>query len=449
MSSTAIQAGLPPPRPAGAPDEAKPARQSAPRSRWYRVLEFCASLRLTVVLFVLAFVLVFYGTWAQKEQGIWTVVNEYFRCDVAWIPVRVLCFFLLDIPPSYRIPFPGGWLIGSLLMCNLLAAHAVRFQFSWRRSGILLTHAGLVLLMLGEFITGVFAIEGRMTIMEGYSSNFVESDRKVELAIVRRLSPDTDEETLVPGVKLAKGRKLSDPLLPFDIEIIDFMPHSELLPVRAGAANPATTGIGLKQMAVPRDETAGVDPNQKIEIASAYVRLRAKGKDDVLGTYLVSTYHTLLHYQPDQVEVDGQKYEISLRAQRNYRDYTIFLREFHHKVYPGTKIPKDYRSVVRLTNKATNDDLAVDIYMNHPLRYRGETFYQSSLHPLTKGTVLQVVRNPAWTLPYIACTIVTLGMLVHFGIVLLRFLMVRLPALTETAPAAVASGGARRPPARS
>ena len=30
--------------------------------------------------------------------------------------------------------------------------------------------------------------------------------------------------------------------------------------------------------------------------------------------------------------------------------------------------------------------------------------------------MLQVVRNPGWLLPYLSCTMVTLGMLVHFGI---------------------------------
>ena len=41
--------------------------------------------------------------------------------------------------------------------------------------------------------------------------------------------------------------------------------------------------------------------------------------------------------------------------------------------------------------------------MNHPLRYQGETFYQSGVLGLGKGTILQVVRNPGWLIPYISC----------------------------------------------
>jgi hypothetical protein len=62
------------------------------------------------------------------------------------------------------------------------------------------------------------------------------------------------------------------------------------------------------------------------------------------------------------------------------------------------------------------------IYMNEPLRYQGETFYQSSFLPGDKGTILQVVRNPGWLMPYIACTMVSLGMIFHFGLHLIGFL---------------------------
>ena len=40
--------------------------------------------------------------------------------------------------------------------------------------------------------------------------------------------------------------------------------------------------------------------------------------------------------------------------------------------------------------------------MNDPMRYRGETFYQHTFDNATeKATVLQVVRNPGWVLPYL------------------------------------------------
>ena len=71
----------------------------------------------------------------------------------------------------------------------------------------------------------------------------------------------------------------------------------------------------------------------------------------------------------------------------------------------------------------------VVISMNNPLRYHGETFYQADWNKVTeKGTVLQVVRNPGWLIPYISCVVVTLGLVLHFGIYLTQFLVRRAAA---------------------
>ena len=52
--------------------------------------------------------------------------------------------------------------------------------------------------------------------------------------------------------------------------------------------------------------------------------------------------------------------------------------------------------------------------MNNPLRYDGETYYQSRVLGNDEGTVLQIVSNPGWLMPYVSCIVVTLGMLIHF-----------------------------------
>ena len=152
MQETAIQAGTPAPSPAPTPPVSAPTSPELKRALpepLYQILEFCASLRITVVLFLLSFILVFYGTWAQVDAGIWTVVKEYFRGWFVAIPLKIVFLRLYDIPSDYWIPFPAGWTLGTLLMINLLAAHAIRFKLSWKRSGILLLHSGLILMMAG------------------------------------------------------------------------------------------------------------------------------------------------------------------------------------------------------------------------------------------------------------------------------------------------------------
>ena len=80
---------------------------------------------------------------------------------------------------------------------------------------------------------------------------------------------------------------------------------------------------------------------------------------------------------------------------------------------------------MRLLDKEHGEDREILIRMNEPLRYRGETFYQASFLPGDRGTVLEVVKNPGWLLPYVACTMVALGMLIHFGLSLVGFLRKR------------------------
>jgi len=386
----------------------------------YKIIDFCASLRVTVVLFVLAFILVFFGTWAQVDAGIWTVVKQYFRWWFVWIPMKILLFRTIDIPENYGIPFPGGWTLGALLLTNLLAAHATRFKLTWKRSGIMILHSGLIVMMLGEFFTGVFAIEGRMTIVEGFASNFVESDRHYELAIVERSNPKVDDEILVPGSFLKEGSVLKNPELPFDIEVVRYMVNSEIWRPKVGERNLATEGIRRHRIAIEKRESPGVESAG--EFPSAYVTLRQKNTSVPLGTYLVSTWFSFLNCQPDTVTQDGRNYQISLRPQRSYRDYTIELNKFQHKKFVGTNVAKDFRSFVRLIEPGKGENRQVEIYMNHPLYYRGETFYQSSLAVCAKGTILQVVHNWGWWLPYLSCAMVSGGMLIHFGIMLVNFL---------------------------
>src|SRR5256885_1906896 len=191
MSKAAIQTSpnQPPAAPSvPGPGPARAARRGGPLANALRGL---ASLRLTVVLFVLCMLLVFFGTLAQMDEGIWTVLHKYFRSVVAWVPLQVLVRFgqvFFGLPASARLPgsfpLPGGYVLGGLLLVNLLAAHLVRFKVTWKRSGILLIHSGLVVMMLGELVTGLFAAEGRMAIANGASANYTEDDHAAELAVV-------------------------------------------------------------------------------------------------------------------------------------------------------------------------------------------------------------------------------------------------------------------------
>jgi hypothetical protein len=407
----------------------RPSASAQPKSVAYQALEAMASLRLTVVLFSMSLLLVFWGTWAQVDAGIWTVVNDYFRSPFVLIPLRTILFNIPEAGSAlgeFRIPYPGGWLLGGLLLANVLAAHAIRFRFTLKRSGILLIHSGIIVMMLGEFFTGVFAVEGRMTIPEGQTTNWVDHDREVELAFVHRLEKE-DHEIVVPQAFLQQGGLIQHPKLPVDVKVLKFMKNASLTTYQPAkhTDNPATTGIGLQTYAQEKAEVSGVG-DQQVDLPTAYIELIDRDTQKSLGTYLVSAWFAFMQRPPDEVTVGDADWRVELRPKRKYRDYTIFLKRFHHNKFVGTETPKNFQSDVIVEDPETKERREVKIWMNHPLRYQGETFYQSSLYPLGKGTVLQVVRNPGWLLPYLACGMVSIGMLMHFGMHLREFLRRRM-----------------------
>ena len=92
MSQTAIQTS-PDPKP-GVEAALTPRTEGRTAWQWVKtVLTPLASLRLTVVLFALSLFLVFSGTLAQKEVGMWTAVDTYFRSALVWIPFQLFVRF--------------------------------------------------------------------------------------------------------------------------------------------------------------------------------------------------------------------------------------------------------------------------------------------------------------------------------------------------------------------
>jgi ABC-type transport system involved in cytochrome c biogenesis permease subunit len=420
-------------------DTPRPAPRKQPDGPLREVLRALASLRLTVVLFALAAVLVFLGTVAQADAGNWTVVKNYFRSAVVWVPFQVFVRFgqtFLFVPKDLEgvgsFPYPGGWLLGGLLLANLLAAHAVRFRVTWKRSGILILHSGLIVLMLSELVAGLLAVEQRMPIVTGGAANFALDARKVELAFIDSSDPKADDVVVIPAARLRQGGMIQHPDLPFGVRADRYMENSALTQEFAADKNPATAGAGQTFLAVEKPEVSGASTDDD-DVPAAYVTLFAKGTDRKLGTYLVSR-----ELAPQPVTVPGsepRKLDLVLRYKVIKKPYTIHLLEFHHKLYVGTNTPKDFSSRIRLVDEDGNKREVV-ISMNDPLRYRGETFYQSGYLPDDKGTILQVVQNPGWLMPYIACALVAGGMLIHFGIYLVGFLT-RLTPVRRAAPGLV------------
>jgi len=406
------------------------------------ILKPLASLQVSVVLFAMSLVLVFFGTLAQMEDGIWTVVSSYFRTFLVWIPFQLIAKFgmvFFGVSPDAvwtgSFPFPAGYTIGIAMMINLVTAHLVRFRTTWKRSGIILIHGGMILMLIGEVITGEKAVESKMYLQQGELSNYLDDSRNIELAVTWTDEDGVGRELLVPGAMLKQMGSLSNDQLPVDIEVLEYHKNTTFVETPDLKDNQDTLvfvsggrSAGVRVVIVPSAEEAGVK-SERDDAPAVKVVLRDKKTGDELGTHFLSLWqyrnynNRLLIGRPHRFTADGRTYDIELRNRRVYKPYTVQLDKFEHKVYPGTVVAKDYASTITMIDQERGDQReGIRIWMNNPLRYRGETFYQSGVLPEDSGTVLQVVNNPGWMLPYVSCVVVTLGMLVHFSITLTTFL---------------------------
>jgi hypothetical protein len=369
-----------------------------------------SSLKLTVACLVLGCVLVFWGTLAQVYLGLYKAQNEFFRSFfVFWQPAE----------GGFKIPiFPGGYLLGTVLLINLLAAHLRFYKPGKKKIGIMLIHIGVVLLLVGQMLTDALSRESALHLRIGQSKNYSEAQRDYELAVTDTTDKKSESVVAIPWTLLMRA-DAPDTGLPFTVSAKTFYANSELSEKPAdGFTQVQTTsalGNGFWWRELPR-ETA----MDRVDMPSAVVEI--KDAQDAPATFFVSVFLD----QPQEFTYNGRSYELSLRPTRYNMSFSLKLLEFHHDDYPGTDIPKNFSSRVRLHNPQTGEDREVLIYMNNPLRYSGLTFYQASYDPDDGGSILQVVRNPGWLTPYLSCAFVGVGLMYQFLSHLIPFLKRRL-----------------------
>lgn len=415
------------------------------------LIKFFTSLRLTVVLLAFAIVLVFIGTLAQVDAGIYNAQGHYFR---QWIVLGLDLF-------GRRIPMilPGGYLIGTMLLVNLLAAHIYRFQLSAKKIGIQLAHSGVILLLVGQLATDMFANESQISFAEGQARSYSESANRYELAFTSPSGAHSEQVVAFPAELLTSGVDLQDTNLPFTVRVKRFWNNSDTqfrAPMMQNGPPLTTNGLALNFDFWPTNDVKTTDDKNA---PTAEIELR--GPNGSLGDWIVSDWaddgakieEIRESYtpeagaamaekivgeltQPQFVDVNGKKFTFVLRPQQLRFPFSLTLLKATHTVYEGTDTPKDFRSRILLKNPRTGENREVEISMNNPLRYAGLTFYQQQMTAgdvteqagLAPWSLLQVVHNPSRLTPYIGCGMVAGGLVIQFMFHLVGFITRKRPS---------------------
>jgi hypothetical protein len=413
-----------------------------------RFIRFFTSLRLTVVLLSFAIVLVFIGTIAQVDEGLYNAQARYFK---QW-------FILGPVLFGKKLPIilPGGYLLGTMLVANLIAAHIHRFQLTTKKIGIQLAHGGVILLLVGQLATDMFSRETQMRFSEGEAKSYSDAPRSYELVFTTE-AVTNQQMIVIPERTLARNEEVKNQNLPFAIRVKSYWQNS-LPSFRAPMAQnaPARTTNGLAQH-FDFEAAAEVKTMDDKNVPTALIEII--GPNGSLGDWIVSgwagdevmveavainyarragtqTARTLVDRltAPQTVSIGGKMFTFTLRPERIYHPFSLTLLKATHTTYPGRPdIPKDFRSTVRIENPGTQEKRETEIYMNSPLRYGGLTFYQYQMDAgeatrqigRVPSSTLQVVRNPSWLTPYVGCALVAIGLTVQFMFHLVGFISKR------------------------
>jgi hypothetical protein len=391
-----------------------------------------ASLRLTLTLLSLSMILIFVATLEQVRIGIRGALAEYFESmfGIWYYPEQ---FWGGDFLHAIPIPIPGGYLLGGLLILNLTAAYITRFQWTGKKMGIQLIHLGIIMLLVGQLATQAMQEESRMQINKGESSNYIERFHGVELAFSDVTDSEIQKVVTIPQDILEEGGSVRFAELPFKINIKHFGVNCDFTVTpqgsnRDGIAKEVNRGVG---------HTANLSIREKDEDFSSeglnfgYLVFELFDGAESIGTWLSLAHPGGNHWWKQSPKLSdlafqsirhqGKLWGVTLRSEREYLPYSIKLIDVENEFYQGTEIPFNFESDIVL-NMEGNQSREALVYMNTPLRHAGKTFYQYQMNAAADYTVFQVIRNPSWLVPYIACILVSIGLLWQFSFHLIRFL---------------------------
>ncbi len=124
---------------------------------------------------------------------------------------------------------------------------------------------------------------------------------------------------------------------------------------------------------------------------------------------------------PARIMIDGKIHQLELSKLKLQLPFEFLLTKFKMDMNPGSEMPSSYESFVKIFSADGNQDH--HIYMNHPLKIMGLTFYQSSYFQNQNGefgSVLSVNIDPGRSIKYWGSLLLVLGAIIHYLIIYRR-----------------------------
>ncbi len=318
------------------------------------------------------------GTLAQREIGLYAAHKMFFSGFILW---------------AGPVPLPGFYVFAAILTFSVLLKFLLNSEWTLKKSGINLTHLGVLVLLGGGLVTALTAREGYMMIAEGDASPYVYDYTRRELFIF-------ENDNLLRTVSF-ENLNAAVTGLPFNLNPIKQCTNCDI----QQRESEEKKFKGMAQFMALSPKPSEKEPEQNISGVTLEITGTQKGD----GTYIAFEGMP----KPIELTARGRTYKIMFGRQQRLLPFGIKLLDFTKENYPGLDKARAYSSDIVILD----GDLSwpARIEMNAPLRYKGYTFYQSSFDegPQGEATVLSVVENKGRIFPYIGTALVAAGLLLH------------------------------------
>lgn len=390
---------------------------------WLRLLyDFFSSFKLATAILIFITLVTLLGTLGQVDHGLHAAKEKYFHS-----------FYFVERFGPVPVVLPGGLLLMILLFVNMVVGAIIRVKKRWKGVGLLISHLGILMLLVGGFVTWAFSTDGFMALYPGMSSDRVESYRDWQLEIVPLTAegkgekawiyPSRQFESLRPG----EERTLDASELPFTVVVSDYSKNTHPIPISAPMASqvqaPEVNGYKL----------AVNTPSKEAEqnLPGCYLTIQPrKGGDSIRAILWAASYRfdPKEKSMPFTFTVDGQLYAALLCKKSWTVPFTVKLDRFDFSRHPGVMMARSYESLIT-RSQGDHTDKQVEIKMNEPMRYAGFTFFQESFGPAGAQpgddmfSQFAVANNPADQWPLYALIVVAFGLSLHFLLMLFQFIV--------------------------
>lgn len=376
-----------------------------PKSLLRQTYDFLSGFKLATALLLLLGLLTWFATLEQIDKGLYPTLNKYFH----WQSFGLIPEINGKMVP---LPLPGGYWVSALLLLNMTLGGIIRIRKGWRQVGNLISHFGIIFMLLGGGVAHHFSERGNMAIEEGTISNTAEDYFEFVVEVAEIIEGKPENIHVIRGSQInglsAKHRNFILPDFPFDLQLGGYLRNA--LPVSANERAPDKSQLvahGYWLMDRPDEVSA------EMNLAAIYARvLHQDGTVDPLFIVAGASFH------PFTVRVDERVFTVDMRKRLWPMPFNVRLDEFTAEFHPGTSRPAKFVSeIMRIED---DSEAMVTIEMNEPMRYAGLTFFQASYGPPGAGpgdsmySVFEIVHNPADMWPEYSLYVVTLGMLITF-----------------------------------